>query len=119
MSRLRPGPAARYIHPKAAGLLEQEGDHDADLEIASESASNYLSWVTSLCEPYLGRRVLEVGAGLGSIAARYEKGREVVTNDVSPACVEALRERFADRPNVRVEDRDLRGLELNERFDSI
>ena len=38
MSRLRPAPPARYIHPKAIGLLGQEGDHDADLDVASESA---------------------------------------------------------------------------------
>ncbi len=119
MSRLRPAPAARYVHPKAVELLDQEGAHDADLDIASESAPNYLSWITSLCEPYLGRRVLEVGAGLGSITARYQEGREVVASDISPVCIEALRRRFERHPNVRVEDRDLRTLELDERFDSV
>ena len=108
VSRLRPAPAARYIHPKAVALVNQEGDHDADLDLAGESASNYLTWVAELCRPHLGYRVLEVGAGLGAITARYERGREVVANDVSPRCVGALRERFADHLNVRVEDRDLR-----------
>ena len=119
MSRLRPAPATRYIHPKAASLLEQEGDHDADLELSGESASNYLSWVAELCGVRLGHRVLEVGAGLGAITIRYEQGREVVASDVSPPCVDALRERFADHPNVRVEDRDLRDLEVDEHFDSV
>jgi SAM-dependent methyltransferase len=119
MSRLRPAPAVRYIHPRAADLVEQEGDHDADLELSGESAPNYLSWVAELCGRHLGHRVLEVGAGLGAITARYEQGREVVANDVSSTCVRALRDRFAGHPNVRVEDRDLRGLELDERFDSV
>jgi SAM-dependent methyltransferase len=119
VSRLRPAPAVRYIHPKAAALLEQEGDHDADLELSGESAPNYLSWVAELCGAHLGRRVLEVGAGLGAITSRYEQGREVVANDVSPSCVAALRARFGAHPNVRVEDRDLRSLELDERFDSV
>jgi SAM-dependent methyltransferase len=119
MSRLRPAPAARYIHPKAAALVDQEGDHDADLDLAGESAANYLSWVAELCGVRLGHRVLEVGAGLGAITARYENGREVVANDISPACVQALRERFAGHRNVRVEDRDLRTLELDESFDSV
>jgi 2-polyprenyl-3-methyl-5-hydroxy-6-metoxy-1,4-benzoquinol methylase len=119
MSRLRPAPPARYIHPKAVALLDQEGDHDADLDVASESAPNYLSWVADLCRLRLGHRVLEVGAGLGAITARYEQSREVVANDVSPSCVQALRERFADHPNVHVEDRDLRGLEMDARFDSV
>jgi SAM-dependent methyltransferase len=99
--------------------VDQEGDHDADLDIASESAPNYLSWVAELCRAHLGHRVLEVGAGHGAITARYEQGREVVASDVSPACVAALRERFASHPNVRIEDRDLRALELDERFDSV
>ncbi len=111
MSRLRPAPAARYINPKATALLDQEGDHDADLDVSGESAPNYLSWVADLCGPHLGHRVLEVGAGLGAMTGRYEQGREVVANDVSPSCVQALRERFADRPNVQIEDRDLRTLE--------
>ena len=119
MSRLRPAPATRYVHPKAAALLEHEGDHDADLELSGESAPNYLSWVAELCSDRLGHRVLEVGAGLGAITGRYEQGREVVANDVSASCVESLRERFAGHPNVRVEDRDLRTLELDERFDSV
>jgi SAM-dependent methyltransferase len=119
MSRLRPTPAARYIHPRAAHLVDREGDHDADLDVSGDSLPNYLSWVAELCLPRLGHRVLEVGAGLGAITARYERGRDVVANDVSPACVRALRERFADHPNVLVEDRDLRTLELDTRFDSV
>ena len=119
MSRLRPEPAARYIHPKAASLVHQEGEHDADLDVSGDSLPNYLSWVADLCRRHLGHRVLEVGAGLGAITARYEQGREVVANDVSPSCVQALRERFADHPNVRVEDRDLRTMEVDARFDSV
>jgi SAM-dependent methyltransferase len=119
MSRLRPAPAARYVHPKAVGLLEQEGDHDADLDVSGDSAPNYLSWVTDLCSEHLGHRVLEVGAGLGAITGRYERGREVVASDMSPPCLQALRERFADHPNVQVEDRDLRDLEMDARFDSV
>ena len=75
--------------------------------------------MADLCRERLGHRVLEVGAGLGAITARYEQGREVVANDVSPECVQGLRERFAGHHNVRVEDRDLRHLELEARFDSV
>lgn len=99
--------------------MDQEGDHDADLDVSGDSLPNYLSWVAELCRAQLGHRVLEVGAGLGAITARYEQGHEVVANDVSPSCVQALRERFADHPNVQIEDRDLRGLELDSRFDSV
>ncbi len=119
MSRLRPTPAARYIHPRAASLVDQEGDHDLDLDVSGENAPNYLAWVADICRPHLGHRVLEVGAGLGAITAGYQAGREVVANDVSPSCVQALRTRFADQPNVRVEERDLRTLQAAADFDSV
>ena len=119
MSRLRPGPAARYIHPKAATLVDHEGDHDADLDVTSENAPNYLFWVGELCGRHLGHRVLEVGAGIGAVTAHYQQGHEVVANDVSPTCVRALRERFGNHPNVRVEGGDLRVLGLGEQFDSV
>ena len=119
MSRLRPAPAARYVHPKAAALLDREGDHDADLDVTSESAPNYLSWIAALCRPHLGHHVLEVGAGLGAITARYEQGRNVVANDLSATCVRALRQRFADSPNISVDDSDLRAYDSSERFDSV
>jgi SAM-dependent methyltransferase len=119
MSRLRPAPAARYIHPKAAHLVDHEGDHDADLDVSSENAPNYLAWIAELCDQHLGHRVLEVGAGLGAVTAHYENGHEVVANDVSPACAQALRDRFAGHGNVRVDDSDLRVLGLQEQFDSV
>jgi SAM-dependent methyltransferase len=100
-------------------LVDREGDHDADLDVTSENAPNYLAWVAEICGRHLGHRVLEVGAGLGAVTAHYEHGREVVANDMSPACVRALRERFADHPNVRVEDADLRVLGLQQQFDSV
>lgn len=119
MSRLRPGPAGRYIHPKAVALVDQEGDHDADLEVTSESAPNYISWIAELCGHYLGHRVLEMGAGLGTITALYEQGREVVVNEMSVPCLQALHTRFADHPNVGVQAGDLRSFRVDENFDSV
>jgi SAM-dependent methyltransferase len=116
VSRFRPLPAGRYIHPRAAS---DGGAHDANLDVAGDSAPNYLGWVAEQCMPHLGRRVLEVGAGIGAITARYQHGRQVVANDLSPVCVAALRDRFAGCANVRVDDRDLRTLRTGERFDSV
>lgn len=112
-------PAAGFIHPKAADLLGNEGEHDAGLDMASDSSPNYLAWIARLCEPHLGHRVLEVGAGIGSITELYHEGREVVANDQSEACAQALQERFGDVPNVTVDGSDLRTADFGEPFDSI
>jgi glycosyltransferase involved in cell wall biosynthesis len=45
-------------------------------------------------QPYLGKRVLEVGAGIGNITDFLARGRQVVATDVDPHYVGQLRERF-------------------------
>jgi SAM-dependent methyltransferase len=114
----RPPPVARYVHPKAQGLVHDEGDHNANLDVAEESAQNYLSWIADLCRPHLGRRVLDVGAGTGSITEQYAKGRDVLAVELSDWCIDALRRRFADVPNVTVRKADLRELAVDGSFDS-
>ncbi len=64
--------------------------------------------------------MLEVGAGIGSITQRYANGHLVTATDVSPECVSAMEERFADSPNVTVMRTDLRGGDDGlEGFDSV
>lgn len=118
--RLRPRPAARYVHPKALSAPAAAGEHDANLDIADERSPNYLSWIAELVRPYLGNSVLELGAGIGSITELYADGRRVVASDVSSDCVLALRRRFAQSSNVTVARMDLRELsDGRDRFDSV
>jgi SAM-dependent methyltransferase len=96
------------------------GEHDAHLDVAGEQSPNYLAWIADMIRPYLGQSVLELGAGIGSITWRYAEGRRVVASDLSADCVLALRERFADTPNVTVVQQDLRELgEDGDSFESI
>ena len=118
VARLRPQPAGCYVHPKAEGL---SGDDVADspLDVAEDSAPNYLRWIAALCEPHLGGRVLDVGAGTGAITEQYAEGREVTAIDASEWCVVELRRRFAQVSNVTVQKADLRGLTVDDGFDSV
>jgi 2-polyprenyl-3-methyl-5-hydroxy-6-metoxy-1,4-benzoquinol methylase len=102
------------------GIVHAESDHDANLDVAEDNAPNYLQWIADRCRPYLGKRVLEVGAGTGSITARYADGREVLAIERSPWCIEQMRQRFADSPNVTIRHTELEQLEdEGQRFDSI
>src|SRR5947209_13868125 len=40
------------------------------------SATNYLSWIRELCDPFLGREVLEVGAGRGDLEHLSSRSEE-------------------------------------------
>jgi 2-polyprenyl-3-methyl-5-hydroxy-6-metoxy-1,4-benzoquinol methylase len=109
-----------YIHPKAAGVVGEQSEHDAYLDVAEENAPNYLRWIADLCRPHLGARVLDVGAGTGAITAHYADGREIVAVEMSEWCIEALRRRFGTAPNVTVRHADLLQLPNEEEgFDSV
>lgn len=118
--RLRSQPGARYTHPKALKAPAENGAHDSALDALAENAPNYLRWINEMIEPHLGRKVLELGAGIGVITESYAHGREVVANDLSDTCIAALRHRFEGSPNVTVVQHDLREVyDSGQRFDSV
>lgn len=72
---------------------------------AMAAASNYYGWIMDRFRPYLGKRVMEVGAGIGTFSEYLAEGLpgaaltllEPATNNLT-----RLRERFAGRPGVEV-----------------
>jgi precorrin-6B methylase 2 len=108
------------VHPKAAGLVNAEAEHTANLDVAVDNAPNYHTWIADRCRPHLGQRVLEVGAGTGSITQRFADGRDVVVIERDEWCIGELQQRFASSPNVTVRQADLTELvDEGQRFDSV
>jgi SAM-dependent methyltransferase len=67
-----------------------------------EGASNYNAWLGQRFREHMGRRVLEVGAGIGTITRELEGGAELlVALEVEEFYVERLRNRFRGKPHVR------------------
>jgi glycosyltransferase involved in cell wall biosynthesis len=89
---------------------------DADAELATtldslDGADNYTDWLYSMCEPYLGSSVLEVGAGHGDLTGRLLRdGRQVTATDLSKRCIELLEDRFGDHPEFDARSCDLEEL---------
>jgi glycosyltransferase involved in cell wall biosynthesis/ubiquinone/menaquinone biosynthesis C-methylase UbiE len=89
--------------------------HDLD-----QPTSNYAEWIVDLMRPHLGKSVLEIGAGHGSITERLANGDHVViASDRSPRCVERLRERFGDRDDIEVIEGDTRVAAAGRHIDSV
>ncbi len=84
-------------------------------------ADRYNAWLVDRCRPYLGARVLDVGAGIGTFTElAAEACEQVVALEPEADFATALRERFADRPDVSVLERDAAGIETDlGPFDSI
>jgi SAM-dependent methyltransferase len=67
----------------------------ADLEIMA-NANNYRNWMYSRIEPYVGQRILEVGAGIGNFTELLLDRELVVPTDIYPLCVNYLQNRLGD-----------------------
>ncbi|MFC4001891.1 class I SAM-dependent methyltransferase [Prauserella oleivorans] len=69
----------------------------------------YLEYQRELIRPHCGRSVLEVGAGLGEFASGFTGCERYVVTDVDPDAVGQMKSRFADRPEVEVQQFDVDG----------
>ncbi|MBN1209554.1 MAG: methyltransferase domain-containing protein [Myxococcaceae bacterium] len=67
-----------------------------------DGASNYNTWLGRRFREHLGRRVLEIGAGIGTITRVLEPGLELlIALEVDRFYVERLRNLFRGKPHVR------------------
>jgi glycosyltransferase involved in cell wall biosynthesis len=65
-------------------------------------ARRYNRWLLQQCRPYLGSKVLELDAGIGSLSALLLNCSRLVLAGRDPLCVARLHSQFGHRGNVRV-----------------
>src|SRR5205823_14372027 len=66
------------------------------------AAPHYNRWMFDRLRPWVGRRVLEIGAGIGNMSAFLVDRERVVLTDTERYYLDRLRQRFAGRPHVSV-----------------
>lgn len=65
-------------------------------------------WMAATVSPYLGTRVLELGAGIGNLTMHLSRGRKLyVASDIDQEHISRLSTRFQYRPNLRIRYCDL------------
>ncbi len=65
------------------------------------AAQRYFQWQARIAGAELGRRVLEVGCGVGNFSDHLRDRDLVVGIDIDSDCISRWRERFSDRPHYR------------------
>jgi SAM-dependent methyltransferase len=68
---------------------------------AIETMDNFNRWMYERFAPHIGRRVLEVGAGIGNLTQFYIDRELVVATDIEDGHLEALEQKFGHLNNVR------------------
>jgi SAM-dependent methyltransferase len=87
----------------------EDADHVGDtLEILAH-ADRYNQWMFDNIRPFLGRRVVEIGCGIGNFTAAIAStdASQVVATDVSSKYLQLLADRFDSSGKVRTEVWDL------------
>lgn len=88
---------------RALAATPQAALHEGYTTLAAleAAAPNYNAWLGALLAARSGRRVLEIGAGIGTITAHLAKGRDLmVALEVEEAYVQRLRNRFRGQAHV-------------------
>lgn len=89
------------------------------LEIMS-AAPRYNAWMYQVIAPFLGRRILEVGSGIGNMSEHLWSGRpeHLVLTDTDPWYRHHVAARFISHPEIRVDALTLPDDSAPERFAS-
>src|SRR2546428_13611017 len=91
------------IHAMRGGteLVPQDATGAETLE-RLVAARNYNRWLTDRLQRWVGRRGLEIGAGLGSMSEFILDRERVVLSDTDPHYLPRVPQRLAARPTLRV-----------------
>lgn len=84
--------------------MSREASTTAEYTVADQErmkrAKRYFAWQARLAEAQIGRRVIEIGSGLGNFTEYLLNRDQVVAVDVVEECLAQLRERFPSRKNL-------------------
>lgn len=82
-------------------------DSDKSILDAFADAPNFNRWMADTISPYVGKRVLEIGAGMGNLSRQLIPGRKrYVATDLDREHMERLKARMAHRPALETQIMD-------------
>jgi len=99
------------------------GPEDSDILEALSRSPHLNRWIADQVRPFVGDRVLEVGAGIGSMTSELLPRDEYLSSDITQDRLDILRDRFDGRPCTSVQKVDITDaddwLAHSERYDSV
>lgn len=76
---------------------------DKDILDAFAGAPNFNRWMADTIRPYIGRNVLEIGAGMGNLTRQLLPGRQrYVATDIDHDHLDRLSNRLSHRPRLEI-----------------
>jgi glycosyltransferase involved in cell wall biosynthesis len=100
-----------------------QDEHGARILLSLERTHRFNAWMADAIRPFVGSRVLEIGAGIGNITQRLLPRDDYVASDIAPHYLEYLRSFALSKPYLRVLRLDVEDgaafAPLDGRFDTV
>ena len=77
-------------------------EYGSEILARLQRAPNFTRWMADTIRPYVGHRVLEIGAGIGNLTLNLVPRPEYWASDINPHYLEQLEKLRHDRPYLRV-----------------
>ena len=103
--------------------IYQSDEYGSQILSVLEGAPRFNRWLGSILRPHVGHRVLEIGAGLGTLTGQFIPRDHYLASDINPNYLHYLRSFSLGKPYLEVarinaeEARDFSGRE--NRFDTV
>lgn len=94
---------ARYA---ASDRIFIDDAHGGEILERLHRAPRFTRWMADVVRPYVGERVVEVGAGIGNMSLHLMPRREYWATDVNPHYLDHLEKLRATRPYMYVKETD-------------
>src|SRR5580658_7633687 len=99
---------AVYVILRYAFTSDLYKDSGPDILDALAGAQRFNRWMADTIQPFVGKRVLEAGAGIGNLTRILSPRRErYIAGDIDPEYLARLHARFQHRPKMEVRHCDL------------
>jgi SAM-dependent methyltransferase len=99
---------AIYVILRFAFTKDIYKDEGAETLHALSGAPRFNKWMADTIRPFVGERVLEIGAGIGNLTrALIPRRKRYVATDIDPEHLARLATRFPHRPNLLIRYCDL------------
>ena len=115
---------------KALGALVKYGisdriyvadEHGSEILARLNRAPRFTKWMADTIRPYLGERILEIGAGIGNLTSNLVPRTEYWASDINPQYLDRLKKLQQTRPYLHVQFTDAGAGETypEEQFDTV
>ncbi len=103
--------------------IYKKGQYGSHILLSLTQAPNFSKWMADIIRPFLGKRVLEIGAGIGNLTKQLTPRQRYVASEINEYYLDYLKNYCKNKPYLEVEKINLINsddfIDFKENFDTV